>query len=59
MVEIFEKSRYFRKIVIMAENFEKFRFWWRFSTISILKRFSENLDFVRNVRKKLNFGEIV
>ena len=36
MIKIFEKSRYLRKILILAEIIEKFRFGWKLLKILIL-----------------------
>ena len=51
MVEIFEKYRYFRKVLILAEIIEKFRFGWKCSENLIFMNFYKNLDFYRNFRK--------
>ena len=51
MVELFEKSRYFRKILTLVEIVETFRFWSKLLKISIWVKFCENVGFGQNVRK--------
>ena len=50
--------RYFRKIPILVQFMEKFRFGRNLQKIrkSILVKFCENLDFGRNVVENLDFG---
>ena len=58
MFEIFEKFRYFRKILILAVIIEKFPFWWKFSKISILKEIFPKILILVEMLEKLDFHEI-